>query len=244
MPPEPRTDRLLASATRVRRVKAWRAVEAQHIVATLRLTGNNPVEQERLERILEESKPPMPPAAANLHYLLATPFRYPPSKHGSRFRAWPDPGVLYAAAHRRTACAELGYWRWRFLTDSPGLHEIPAAAQTLFQLGIAGRGVDLTLPPLDAWQAQWSHPRDYAATQALARQARAAGQQWIAYASVRDPQSGGCYAVLDPAALKPREPIAQETWYLTVTRTSAVWQRDRETFVFAFGPRASATEER
>lgn len=130
------------------------AVDAQHIVSTLRLTSNNPVEQERLERILEESKPPLPAAAANLHYLLATPFRYPPSQYGSGFRAWPDPGVHYAATHRRTACAELGYWRWRFLTDSPSLTEIPAAAQTLFQLGIAGLGIDLTLPPLAAWSPQ------------------------------------------------------------------------------------------
>jgi len=234
MPLEPLADQLLASASRGTRAKAWRAVEAQHIVSPLRLTRNNPVEQERLERILEESKPPLPPAAANLHYLLATPFRYPPSRYGSRFRAWPDPGVLYAATHRRTACAELGYWRWRFLTDSPSLNEIPAAAQTLFQLGIAGRGIDLTLPPLEAWSPQWRNPQDYAATHAVARQARIARHQWIAYASVRDPQSGRCYAVLDPAALKPRQPIAQETWYLTVTRSSAVWRRERETFVFAF----------
>lgn len=234
MLPEPLTDQLLAAASRGTRAKAWRAVEAQHIVSTLRLTGNDPAEQERLERILEESKPPLPPAAAHLHYLLATPFRYPPSQYGSRFRAWPDPGVLYAATQRRTACAELGYWRWRFLTDSPALQEVPAAAQTLFQLGIAGRGVDLTLPPLDAWSAAWRHPGDYGPTQALARQARAAAQQWIAYASVRDLQSGRCYAVLDPAALKPRQPIAQETWYLTVTRTAAVWRRERETLVFPF----------
>ncbi|MBL8217340.1 MAG: hypothetical protein JNK87_41855, partial [Bryobacterales bacterium] len=75
MPPEPLTDELLASAARTTRAKAWRAVEAQHIVSTLRLTGNDPAEQDRLERILEESKPPLPPAAAHLHYLLATPFR-------------------------------------------------------------------------------------------------------------------------------------------------------------------------
>jgi len=233
MPPEPLAE-ALASAGRPTRAKAWRAVEAQHIVSTLRLTNNDPVEQDRLERILEESKPPLPASAANLHYLLATPFRYPPSRYGSRFRAWPDPGVLYAATQRRTACAELGYWRWRFLADSPALTEIPAAAQTLFQLGIAGSGVDLTRPPLDQWSADWRHPNDYSATQALARAARTHGHQWIAYASVRDPESGRCYAVLDPQALRPRQPIAQETWYLTVTRTAAVWQRDRERFVFTF----------
>src|SRR5690349_24755031 len=96
-------------------LKAWRAVEAQHVVSTLRLTGNDPEQQDLLERILEESKPALPAAAEGLHYLLATPFRYPPLRSGSRFRAWPDPGVLYAALERRTACAEMGYWRWRFV---------------------------------------------------------------------------------------------------------------------------------
>src|SRR2546430_13202034 len=35
-------------------------------------------EQASLELVLEESKPPLPPEARRLHYLLATPFRYRP----------------------------------------------------------------------------------------------------------------------------------------------------------------------
>ena len=119
-------------------VKGWRAVEAQHVVSTLRLTDSNPEKQDLLERILEESKPPLPPEAVGLHYLLATPFRYPPSVYGSRFRGTLDPGVLYSALQRRTACAEMGYWRWRFVSDSDGLAEIAASPQTLFQSGAAG----------------------------------------------------------------------------------------------------------
>ena len=44
-------------------------------------------EQQRLEQLLDESKPPVPPECRSLHYLLATPFRYgAPYPGGSRFR--------------------------------------------------------------------------------------------------------------------------------------------------------------
>jgi len=224
----------IAGARAERAFKAWRAVEAQHVVSTLRLTGSDPARQELLERILEESKPPLPAAAEQHHYLLSTPFRYPPSGHGSRFRAWPDAGMLYAARERRTACAEMGYWRWRFLRDSTGMTTMRAAAQTVFQLGAGGEGIDLTMDPLRAWRADWTDPAQYGATQALARAARALSMQWIAYESVRDPDAGLCFAVLDPTAIRPRQPLARETWYLTVTESATIWQRERQRFVFSF----------
>jgi hypothetical protein len=105
----------------------WRAVEAQHIASTLRLVENHD-QQLVLERILESSKPPLPPGSERLHYLLATPFRYP-APFGSRFRAPTSPGVWYGAEAVRTACAELGYWRWRFLTDSAGLTSLGPSPQ-------------------------------------------------------------------------------------------------------------------
>src|SRR5689334_19052247 len=91
---------------------AWRAVEAQHVVSTMALCDTLD-EQTLLEELVDEGKPRRPAAAARLHYLLATPFRYRPTRHGSRFRGPNDPGVYYAADEVRTACAELGYWRWR-----------------------------------------------------------------------------------------------------------------------------------
>ena len=85
---------------RLRR-RLWRAVEAQHIASTLRLVATAD-EQLALERILESSKPPVPPEAARLHYLLATPFRYP-SPLGSRFRAPTELGVWYGTEVLRSA---------------------------------------------------------------------------------------------------------------------------------------------
>src|SRR4028118_850498 len=88
--------------------KILRAVEAQHVVSTSRLTGNDPESHDLLEQLIEQSKPTLPVQTAGLHYLLATPFRYPPRTHGSRFRGIADPGVFYGAVERRTACFELG----------------------------------------------------------------------------------------------------------------------------------------
>ena len=113
------TPRAVASEALRTRRRLWRAVEAQHIVSTLRLVANVE-EQIVLERLLERSKPALPSGAGDLHYLLGTPFRYS-SPFGSRFRSPSDSGIWYGAEALRTACAELGYWRWRFLIDSESL---------------------------------------------------------------------------------------------------------------------------
>lgn len=219
------------AVARVAAVDLWRAVEAQHVVSTLRLVDNLD-EQRVLEDILEATKPAVPPEAAKLDYLLFTPFRYP-SPVASRFRALGDPGVFYGAESVRTACAELGYWRWRFLTDSAGLATLGPAQQTLFQASVKARAIDLERKPYVRDARLWRDPRDYAACQALAREARAHGVGLIRYGSVRDPQPGRCGAVLRPEAFSsPRPTAPTQTWQLTVTRDYAVWHRGRDAFEF------------
>lgn len=208
----------------------WRAVEAQHIASTLRLV-RNVEEQLLLERLLDRSKPPVPADALELHYLLATPFRYS-SPIGSRFRAPADSGVWYGAEAQRTACAELGFWRWRFLMDSDSLDCLGPSPQTVFRAGIDGRLIDLTESPFKRSWAEWTHPVDYAPPQSFARVARQANIDAIRYESVRDPDHGDALAVLRPACFKPRKPLEQHTWLLTVRRETVVWQRDGGTFEF------------
>ncbi len=105
-------------------------VEAQYLASTAKIVDTR-AEQELLEDILEERKPPIPQEAASLHYLLFSPFRYE-TRHpsGSRFRAVSDPGVFYAAETVRTAAAEVGYWRWRFLQDTTGLERLQPCSFT------------------------------------------------------------------------------------------------------------------
>lgn len=217
-----------SEALRARR-RLWRAVEAQHIASTLRLVASVD-EQLLLERLLEQSKPPLPPEAGGLHYLLATPFRYS-SPIGSRFRAAADSGIWYGAEAQRTACAELGYWRWRFLTDSAALDALGPSPQTVFRAGIDALWVDLTQAPFKRAHPQWAHPNDYGPTQDFARVARRANLDAIRYASVRDPKHGAAVAVLRPC-FKPRRLLEQHTWFLTVRREAVFWQREGETFEF------------
>ena len=218
----------LASQAAGLKLGLWRAVEAQHQVATMVLVDTLD-EQALLESLLDASKPPLPDAMRSLHWLLFTPFRYPPLPSGSRFRGPAEPGVFYGADERRTACAELGYWRWRFLNDSPALDTLGPMAQTLFLTPVAGPGIDLRLPPFDAMRAAWMHPTDYSACQALARQARDAGLQLIRYASVRDPESGACAALLSHTGFSADKPSANESWTLVVSREHVIW---RQTSVF------------
>ncbi len=222
-----------AVASRAARATArlWRAVEAQHIVSTLRLV-DSPDELRVLEDILEATKPPLPAAARPLDYLLFTPFRYR-SPYGSRFRSPTDPGVFYGAETARTACAELGYWRWRFLQDSAGLKELGPAPQTLFEVGVKALAVDLERSPFSRDAALWKHPSDYSAAQEFGAVARTAGVALIRYASVRDPLPGRCGAVLTPAAFSAKRPVSpHQTWFLTVTSDFAAFHRDRDVLDF------------
>lgn len=204
-----------------RSLQLWRAVEAQHVVST-RVLVDTLEEQAELERILDAAKPAVerPPA---LHWLLYTPFRYPPLPSGSRFRGPADPGVWYGAEQLRTACAELGYWRWRFLVASPQLEALAARPQSVFRARLRGETIDLRAPPFVASHALWTDPDDYTGCQALARTACAAGVAIIRYESVRDPQHAGCGAVLSVTAFAAPEPTELQTWLLEVRRERVTW---------------------
>ena len=146
-----------------------------------------------------------------------------------------DPGVFYAAFERRTACAEVGYWRWRFMQDSEGLTLLQARPMSLFAAGVRAGAIDLRNPPLSRNRRAWTDPDRYTDTQALARKARAQNVETIIYESVRDPEHGGAVAVLTPRPLKG--PIGNpENWFLTIADDRAIWQRELgESFQFAFG---------
>ncbi len=218
------TTRAVASEAAGARFDLWRAVEAQHVAATMALVDSLD-EQQALERILDEAKPPVPADARRLHWLLFTPFRYPPPPRGSRFRGPNDAGVFYGADEIRTACAELGYWRWRHLAESPALAAMPVKPQTVFRAAVATPAVDLRRRPFEASRAQWGDPDDYGACQAFARAARDGGVGAIRYASVRDPAHAGCAAVLTPQAFARATSLEQQTWMLSVTRDRVAWQR-------------------
>jgi len=201
----------------------WRGVEAQHVIATLKLTDSRR-EHEVLEELLEASKPPLPPEAKGQHFLLFTPFRYR-SPYPSRFRRATDPGVWYGAQELETACAEVAYWRWRCLGDSEGLREQALYSEhTFFRAKVRGRCADLTAAPWRSAARAWTQKSDYRACQNLAEEARKRDLAWIRYATVRAAK-GSCGAVLRSGALVMPEGFEQQTWDCKTTRTLVYLQR-------------------
>src|SRR5258707_1963073 len=81
--------------------RAWRVVESQHLFSTRKLVDSDE-EQALLEELIEDVKPPTG-APAGLHYLLFTPFRYPPLRHGSRFGTRAEHGTWYGSRTHATA---------------------------------------------------------------------------------------------------------------------------------------------
>jgi len=88
-----------------------RLVESQEQVATLTYVDTLE-EQTLLESMLDNAKPPLPPGASGLHYLLSTPFRYPPLRWGSRFGRVHERGIFYGGLSRHTTLAESAYYRF------------------------------------------------------------------------------------------------------------------------------------
>jgi hypothetical protein len=210
----------LASEARQLASDVWRVVESQSQVATMKLVDSLD-EQAILEAELDHSKPAIPASCKDLNYLLATPFRYAPYPHGSRFRrARQREGCFYCSEHVETAMAEAAFYHLAFFLDSPGT-PLPHNPQerTVFRVPIRTTlGLDLTAPPLMRDRHIWTHPTDYVPCQNLADGARQAGMDAIRYESVRDPERGANLALISPVAFAATAPTGYETWWILLRR--------------------------
>jgi hypothetical protein len=216
----------LASEARRYEGSIWRVVEAQHKVATMRITDSLE-EQALLEEILEASKPLVPEDCRHLDYLLYTPFRYAPYPYGSRFRRAQQPeGVFYASEVVETAIAETAFYQLLFFTESPEA-KLPSSAgeYTAFSAHCAtARHIDLTASPFNRDRATWTHPTGYEACQDLADTTRAADIAILRYESVRDPSHRANIALLACVAFTDTAPRSLQTWHI-FTRRHAVQAR-------------------
>lgn len=220
------------------RAKLWRLVEAQHRISTNRLAADAS-DQALLERLVDEVKPTLPPAARGLHYLLATPFRYGHMK-ASRFRkAGERPGIFYASEHVATAIAETAYWRLLFFSRSPGFNPPSNVVEhsAIMVPMQTDRLLDLTARPFLQHAVLWRDPDDYSACQALAGRARRIKAQAIRYASVRDPEARANIALFDPSAFTASTPKIEQTWHFRyeagqLTAFAAFPSKERHSFTF------------
>lgn len=240
----------LSSSVRTLQGSAWRVVEAQARISTMKLTDTLE-EQADLELLIEETKPSIPVPCQGLHWLLYTPFRYAPYPRDSRFRrAGSTDGVFYCSERPETAIAETVFWRLiRFFGESPDTPwPTNPGEHTAFAIEYAGAGaIDLMGRPLNKHAAQWCHLTDYSACLALADDARAAGINVIKYRSVRDPRGGANLALLACEAFARPDPITTQTWRIHLSSAGiratcefppGTLQFTRDTF--AADPRAAA----
>ncbi|MCK6530463.1 RES family NAD+ phosphorylase [Myxococcota bacterium] len=192
-------------------------VEAQFVNSTRKLVDEDR-EQEVLEERLERVKPPLPPGRGfgGLHFLLSTPFRYPPLPYGSRFGGRARPGIWYGAESEVTALAETAYYRLVFLDGCPALSPLSVEVSVFHAPVRARRGVDLTAPPFADLEAEISSPTDYSASQRLGDDMREAGIEAFLYRSARDPAGGRDVGLFVPA-FGPRGPSVPETWLCTAS---------------------------
>ncbi|MBW3552544.1 MAG: RES family NAD+ phosphorylase [Gemmatimonadetes bacterium] len=205
------------SEIRALRLEPWRAVESQHQVSTRRLVDSD-AEQRLLERLIETAKPPER-APGRLHYLLFTPFRYPPLRHGSRFARRTDSGLWYGSETLRTAFAEIAYYRLLFLEGTAADLGLVETELTAFRCEVrTDRGIDLTTAPFVDHEAVLTSRESYGETQALGEAMRGAGVEAFRYTSARDIRGGVNVGVIVPAAFGRRQPRAFESWHCTASR--------------------------
>ncbi len=234
----------LASEVRQLAVDAWRIVESQSQIATMKLVDSLD-EQAILEAELDLSKPAIPISCRSLDYLLATPFRYAPYPHGSRFRrARQRDGCFYCSERVETAIAEAAFYHLTFFLASPGT-PLPRNLQerTAFRVPVrTSLALDLTVPPLARDRGVWTHPTEYVPCQDLADRAREASMEAIRYESVRDSKHGANLALLSSAALGANAPTARETWRMLLRhdRVDAMREMPRAALSFAFSVWAAA----
>lgn len=192
---------------------ALRIVESQEQVATTQLVDRFD-KQQVLEELLEATKPPWRAGTERLHYLLATPFRYPPLRHGSRFGRRDEAALLYGALSLPTLLAEAAYYRlvfWHGMAVPPP--DRLKTQHSVFEFEYASpHGVPLQAPPFDIWRDTLTAPADYRATQQLGSAMRAAGVMAFEYRSARDTAGGINVALLSPDALARTRPGYTELW--------------------------------
>jgi hypothetical protein len=206
-----------SSELRPLRLSPWRTVEAQHQVSTRKLVDTLE-EQVLLEDLIEASKPP-DPTVGRLHYLLATPFRYPPLRHGSRFGDRHATGIWYGSETPRAAFAEVAYYRFVFLEGTAADLGTVATQLTAFTVRVHSQhGIDLVAAPFDAHRSVIASPVDYAEPQALGRAMREARVEVFRYPSARDTEGGVNVGVFVPGAFGTAKPRGLETWHCTASR--------------------------
>ncbi len=183
-------------------LEPWRMVEAQHISSSRDLVESRE-EHDLLEELLEKSKPRI---ANNKHYLIYTPFRYPPLKYGSRFANTYEQSLWYGSINLLTALAEVAFYRLKFFADTSADLEYIEIPMTAFKAYIqTENGIDLTTPHFKKYQDKISNKTSYVDSQKLGAEMRDANIEVFIFTSARDKTFGKNVAAFTPDVFKMKD---------------------------------------
>ena len=213
----------------------YRLAESQEQIATRRYVDSLQ-EQAVLEELLETSKP-VYDDCPQLDYLLRTPFRYPPLKHGSRFGQTHERGLFYGAETVHTTLAETAFYRFLFfhhITTHP--KDTLSSEHTIFSASYhTPRGIQLHSPPFNLYAQQLRDPVDYRLTQQLGHDMRQANIQGFQYESARDTNKGICIAFFSPEVFTTEKPLEKTTWFCDITAKTVSFKQLQHKEVIVFG---------
>lgn len=183
-------------------LEPWRMVEAQHISSSRDLVESRE-EHDLLEELLENSKQKI---ADNKHYLIFTPFRYPPLKYGSRFGNTYEQSLWYGSINLETALAEVAFYRLKFFADTSAELDYIEIPMTAFKAYVkAEKGVDLTSVHFEKYQDKISNKTSYEYSQRLGTEMREANIEVFIFTSARDKMLGKNVAAFTPDVFKMKE---------------------------------------
>lgn len=193
---------------------AWRVVESQEAVATSQIVDSF-AEQDVLETLLDDAKPPYRKGTEGLHFLIKTVFRYPPLRYGSRFGTQLMPSYFYASEAFETALCETAYYRFLFLEHMESPYEAPIRSEySLFRVTVGSENcLDLTIPKFNKVQPQLVDPQSYIYSQSVGQWAleQELGVEIIRFYSARK-SNGVNLAISEPKAIRSRQPRELRQW--------------------------------
>ncbi|MEW9798018.1 RES family NAD+ phosphorylase [Alteromonas sp. CYL-A6] len=167
----------------------FRIVETQERAATLTLVDDLN-EQSLLEDIIDGYKPPNRDGYDSYHYLIATPFRYPPLKEGSRFGTRAEHSFYYASEDVETCLAEAAYYRFVLFDgmETPYQDKVVSEHQYFSVRAQTTNAVDLARITDKDMQSILTSKLDYNATQKVGAWLRNQGAELIRFQSARTKQ--------------------------------------------------------
>jgi hypothetical protein len=191
----------------------YRLVETQEIAATTNLVDDLD-EQYLLEKMLDEVKPAYRNGTEQMHYLLKTPFRYPPLKYGSRFGSRFAPSYFYAGEDQNTTLAEVAYYRFVFLSHMQNSYEKAVRSEyMMFSVTVkSALCADLSSADFAEVRCKLVSPDSYLVSQQVGQWLVEEEQiEVLRYYSARC-EEGINVAIALPASLHSSEPEKCQSW--------------------------------